>query len=57
MKIVTIPVKGFWVVCREDSDIEEEFGASQFNEADDYLNEQRKLWPKKAIDMIADIDA
>jgi len=37
--------------------LNEEFGAAQFDEADDYLNQQRKLWPSKEIEMIAEIDA
>jgi len=52
-----MPIKGFWVLCQEDDDLNEEFGSSQFEEADTYLNEQRKLWPGKTIELIADIDA
>jgi len=28
MKMLTIPVKGFWVLCNADSDLNEEFGAA-----------------------------
>lgn len=57
MKMLTIPVKGFWVLCNADSDLNEEFGAAQFAMADNYLNEQRELWPQKEINLIAEIDA
>jgi len=57
MQMLTLPIKCFWVTCREDEDLNEEFGAAQFDEADDYLNQQRKLWPGKQIEIIAEIDA
>ncbi|MDY7039061.1 MAG: hypothetical protein SV375_23275 [Thermodesulfobacteriota bacterium] len=57
MEMLTVPIKVFWVTCREDDDLDEEFGASQFDAAGNYLNEQRRLWPKKTIEMIAEIDA
>jgi len=51
-----LPIKCFWVTCREDEDLNEEFGVTQFDEADDYLNQQRELWPGKQIEMIAEIE-
>lgn len=57
MQMMTIPIKCFWVTCREDDDLNQEFGATQFDLADDYLAQQRKLWPNKEIEMIAEIDA
>ena len=55
--MVTVLIKGYWIICPEDEDLNEEFGAGQFDDAYTYLNEQRKVWPDKKIEMIAEIDA
>lgn len=57
MQMITIPITGFWVTCQEDSDLDREFSPSQFHEAMDYLDEQRRLWPRKEIEMIAEVEA
>lgn len=54
---LTLPVKGFWVLCRADSDFDTEFGHRQFDEADEYLNEMRIQNPELEFELIAEIDA
>ena len=57
MQMITLPIKCFLVICRENEDLNEEFGSMQFDDADYYLNQQRKLYPEKQIKMIAEVDA
>lgn len=57
MQMLTVPIKCFWVVCKDDNDLDQEFNASQFDEADLYLYQQREFWPNKDIQLIAEIDA
>ena len=56
MQMITLPVKGFWVICR-DKDIEELYDANDFDEADNRLNQLRKEFPDYEAEMTADIDA
>lgn len=57
MQMITLPVKGYWVICREDEYFNEEFGAGQFEEAISYMNEQRRTCLDKKLEIIAEIDA
>ena len=57
MKMLTLPISGFWVVCGEDTDLNEEFGAGQFSAADEYLNKSRKEHPDMAFELIANLSA
>lgn len=57
MEMVTLPVAGYWVTCREDEDYNEEFGAAQFHEACKYLNRQRGHRPDLEFELIAALDA
>ena len=53
MDYKTLPVASFWVTCRADEDYNEEFGYTQFEMANDYLNEMRKLQPDYEFELIA----
>lgn len=57
MQILTVPIKSFWVICQNDEDLNEEFSADQFEDADNYLQSMREEWPDKTIEMIAEIAA
>jgi len=57
MKMLTLPVTTFYVTCREDDDLEEEFGAGQFEAAEQYLEECRKNHPNKVLELVAVVDA
>jgi hypothetical protein len=57
MQMLTIPIKSFWVICQNDEDVNEEFGASQFDDAKNYLINLRNERPELTFEMIADIDA
>ena len=56
MHMITLPIKGLWVICK-DKDIEELFDANDFDAADDRLIKLRKEFPDCEAEMIADIDA
>lgn len=57
MQMLTLPIKCFWVSCREDEDSSQEFGATQFDEAENYLINLRNELPSFTIELIAEIDA
>jgi hypothetical protein len=57
MKMLTLPVTTMYVTCCEDDDLEEEFGAGQFEAAEQYLEECRKNNPNKVIELVAVVDA
>ena len=55
MEVVTLAVSGYWVVCRDDDDCNEEFGPGQFDEAQKYLRWLRMERPWFNIELIATI--
>lgn len=57
MGLHTLPILGYWVLCRDDEDLNEEFGENQFQEADEYLNSNRKEHPNFEFEMLATVDA
>lgn len=57
MEMMTLPVAGYWVTCQEDEDYNEEFGAMQLDEADEYLNRQRGNRPDFEFQLVAVLDA
>ena len=56
-KMQTLLVSGYWVMCKEDEDFNEEFGQNQFESADHHLNVLRAENPGYTFEMIAEIDA
>lgn len=57
MEMLTLPISGFWVVCGEDTDLNEEFDSGQFEDADAYLNKKREDHPDMEFELIANISA
>ena len=57
MGLHTLPILGYWIICRNDENLNKEFEESQFQEADEYLNTIRKQHPNFGLEMFAIVDA
>jgi hypothetical protein len=54
--IDVLSVTRFWVICREDEDLNEEFGKTQLREAKSYLKKLQTDYSDKHIEIVAELD-